>query len=168
VVEEKPKRPSDRPREEKGTMNRVLLVLLAGLILYGCNGNGRNDDFASETDPLPPPPPSLEVQLAQVDGVDRDEAKVHRFRSLLKQLDAKFIENPQHIADQTEISEERLKKQGVTESLLTIMEGMNQVFDTPVKNQNYKDYIAAYVSLRAKGQSHQEAIQGLKALALKQ
>jgi hypothetical protein len=57
-----------------------------------------------------------------------------------------------------------LKKEGVKESLLNIMEGMNQLFVTPVKNQRFAEYAAAYVTLRQKGDSHAVALRGLQGM----
>ena len=56
------------------------------------------------------------------------------------------------------------KEEGIKESLLNMMEGMNQIFYMKVENQNYSEYMAAYMVLRRKGQSHNEAIDGLKGI----
>ena len=57
-----------------------------------------------------------------------------------------------------------LIREGITESLLNIMEGMNGIFVSKISNQKYQEYVSAYIVLRDKWQSHQEAIAGLKAL----
>jgi len=44
------------------------------------------------------------------------------------------------------------------------MEGMNSLFSKKIENQQYAEYIAAYMTLRMDGQSHSEAILGLDAL----
>ena len=83
---------------------------------------------------------------------------------MLDQLSSTYIENKQQIADMSVKAQQLLKKDGVEESLLKIMEGMNRLFASRIKNQKYAEYAAAYVSLRIKGQSHSEAIRGLQAI----
>ena len=110
---------------------------------------------------------SLEYKLAVLDAgrsVPKDHITVARFRSLLKQLSDTYVENRMEIADATVTAQNLLRKDGIKESLLDIMEGMNQLFSKPIKNQKYIEYAAAYVTLRENGQSHSEAIRGLKAL----
>ena len=110
---------------------------------------------------------SLEYKLATINAgayVSKDDITVARFRSLLNQLSATFIENKQQIADMSVTAQNLLKKEGVQESLMNIMEGMNQLFPRKIENQKYAEYAAAYVTLRSKGQSHSEAIRGLQAI----
>ena len=110
---------------------------------------------------------SLEYQLATINAggyVSRDHITVARFRSLLGQLSSTYVENKQQIADMSVKAQQLLRKDGVEESLLNIMEGMNQIFASRIENQKYAEYAAAYVSLRSKGQSHPEAIRGVQAI----
>lgn len=109
----------------------------------------------------------IEYKLAVINAggyVPKDHITVARFRSLLRQLSKTYVENRQQIADMTVMAQKMLRKEGIEESLLNIMEGMNQLFSTPIENQKYAEYSAAYVTLREKGQSHLQAIQGLKAI----
>jgi len=110
---------------------------------------------------------SLEYKLATINAggyVSKDHITVARFRSLLNQLSATFVEDKQQIADMSVTAQNLLKKEGVQESLINIMEGMNQLFPRKIENQKYAEYAAAYVTLRSKGQSHTEAIRGLQAI----
>lgn len=110
---------------------------------------------------------SLEHQLATIDAgghVAKDDITVARFRSLLEQLSSMYVEDKQEIADASVTAQQLLKKDGVAESLLNIMEGLNQLFATQIENQKYFEYAAAYVTLRNKGQSHSEALRGLQAI----
>lgn len=110
---------------------------------------------------------SLEYQLATINAgryISSDHITVARFRSLLNQLSFTYVENKQQIADMSVKATELLKKEGVEESLLNIMEGLNQLFASKIENQKYAEYAAAYVTLRSKGQSHSQAIKSLKAL----
>jgi len=82
----------------------------------------------------------------------------------LDQLSSTYVENKQQIADMSVTAQEMLEKDGIEESLLNIMEGLNQLFATRIENQKYAEYAAAYVTLRSKGQSHSQAIRGLQAI----
>lgn len=62
----------------------------------------------------------------------------------------------------TVVAQQLLKKNGIEESLLNIMEGMNQLFSKKIENQKYAEYVSAYVTLRNKGRSHSDAILGLQ------
>jgi hypothetical protein len=110
---------------------------------------------------------SLEYKLATINArgyVSKNHITVGRFRSLLAQLSSTYVENKQQIADMSVTAQEMLEKDGIEESLLNIMEGLNQLFATRIENQKYAEYAAAYVTLRSKGQSHSQAISGLKAI----
>lgn len=110
---------------------------------------------------------TIEYQLACINAghrVDQDDITIARFRSLFRQLSDTFVENQQQIADMSVKSLQILKQDGISESLLNIMEGMNQLFSTKVSNQKYAEYIAAYLTLRNKGQSHTQAIAGLQGI----
>jgi len=111
---------------------------------------------------------TLEYKLAVIDGVwgasEENNVTVARFRTLLRLLSSKYVENRQQIADMTVKAQELLRKDGVAESLLNIMEGLNTVMRIQVGNQRYAEYAAAYTALRSGGMAHQEAVDGLQAL----
>ena len=110
---------------------------------------------------------SLEYKLATINAgsyVSTDHITVARFRSLLSQLSTTYVENKQQIADMTVKAQQLLLNNGVNESLLNMMEGMNHLFQMRVENQKFAEYIAAYVALRSEGQSHSETVLGLKAI----
>ena len=113
--------------------------------------------------------PSLAYKLATLDSPDgyvsNDDVTVARFRSLLRQLSTTFVENEQQIADMTLTARQMmLRDDGIKESMLNMMEGMNQVFTKRIENQQYAEYITAYITLRQKGQSHTDAISGLQGI----
>ena len=81
---------------------------------------------------------SLEYKLATINArgyVSKDHITVARFRSLLDQLSSTYVENKQQIADMSVTAQEMLKKDGIEENLLNIMEGLNQLFATRIENQ---------------------------------
>ena len=104
------------------------------------------------------------MMLATIDGNDGDPLKVNRYRSLLDQLDDSFVETPEQIADMSANAKAELGKEGIAESVLPIMEAMNTILSVPVANQKYAEYTAAYMTLRVKGQTHEQATSGLRAL----
>jgi hypothetical protein len=108
---------------------------------------------------------SLEYKLATIDKgyVSNDDVSIARFRSLLQQLDTKYSESKQQIADMSVKAQSMLRDKGLKESLLNIMEGMNKLFSSPA-DLIYAEYMAAYVTLRDGGQSHNEAIKGLQTI----
>jgi hypothetical protein len=116
---------------------------------------------------------SVEYKLAVVDKggyVSPDDVAVARFRSLLQQLDSKFNETPERIADMSVAGRNTLRDKGISESILNIMEGMNQVLDAPllsstgVNKQEYADYLALYIVQRDAGRSREAVIAGLRGL----
>ena len=111
---------------------------------------------------------SMAYMLTVIDGgvpLSESDITVTHFKSLLKQLDATYVENTQQIGDMTVAIRKVLReKYGVKVSIKSIMEGMNQIFCSNIENQKYAEYIAAYATLRKKGISHKEAINSLRSL----
>jgi len=111
---------------------------------------------------------SLEYKLACLNKgyrVSESDITITRFKSLLKQLSYTFIEDKKDIADYSVKALQILKeKYGVEQNLLQFMEGMNKLFSRKIENQKYLEYSTMYLTLRGKGQSHVEAIEGIKAL----
>lgn len=115
---------------------------------------------------------SLEHKLAVIDGRaainDKDHISVARFRSLLDQLSGTFEENRERIADMTVNTQNRLREQGIEESLLNIMEGISILTLRPLKSQQYAVYISMYQLLRRTGLSHSQVIENLKSIQFPQ
>jgi lipopolysaccharide export system protein LptC len=104
---------------------------------------------------------SLEYKLATIEKgyVSRDDIIITRFRSILRQLDNIYVEGKQEISDLTVFAVQKLlrDKYGINESLLNVMEGLNQI-NPSRENPEYRMYATAYVQLRNQGFIHQEAI----------
>ena len=116
---------------------------------------------------------SVAFRLALADGgslIGRDDATVERFERVLRQLSSTFNEKPEHIGGLSIGCRVELSRQGVSESLLNIMEGMNQVLDAPMLSasganmQKYSDYCALYIAQRAEGTSHSRAVANMRNL----
>jgi hypothetical protein len=99
--------------------------------------------------------------LAIIDG-DSTDLKIARFRSLLVQLSDKVGASQQQISDTTVKAREELTKRGVQESLLNIMEGLNQIISQKLKPELYPTCVTTYISLRTEGQSHRQAVATLQ------
>jgi len=146
----------------------IFVVVIAILLLIGWY-LGTRDAYPDSPEPTtqqPMPEMSIEYKLATIDKgyVSEDDITITRFRSLLQQLDAKYADNKQGIADSTVMAQKLLREEGIEESLLNIMEGMNQLFSSESVNLEYTEYATAYVVLREKGQSHRDAIVGLRGI----
>lgn len=111
---------------------------------------------------------ALEYQLAVInnkDYVSENEGTVAHFRIVLNQLSQSYNEDHKQIADLSLIVHDRLSKAGIKESLLNIMEGLSLLlWPEYSKKQSYAECVLAYVELRTKGLSHQEAIDSLQAI----
>jgi len=139
----------------------LMFIALSALLSCSSSDNPSPGSSSASADE------SIEHKLASIDAkfqVPKNHITIGRFRSLLRQLSNTFVESKQEISDMTVIGQNLLRKEGIKESLLNIMEGMNQLFSTPSQNQKYSEYISAYVVLRAEGQTHSDAILDLKAV----
>lgn len=110
---------------------------------------------------------SLEYKLATLNHngyVAPDDVTVARFRFLLTFLSTKYGETPERIGDMSVMGRKLLLEKGVSESLLDIMEGMNQIVDGPgaYGKDPYANFLTLYVALRAAGKSHDFAIDNLR------
>lgn len=111
---------------------------------------------------------SLEYRLAVINtggNINENDATIARFRSLLNQLSQSYIEDTQQIANMSVIIRDRLSENGIDESLLNIMEGLNQLlWPQESKKKRYSEYAFAYAGLRNKGLPHQDAIEILQGI----
>ncbi len=107
----------------------------------------------------------LEYTLAVIDAgesVSEDDIRIARFRSLLTQLSSKYAETPEKIGNMTAFIKQKLHDNGINESMLNIMEGINTL---PVGNQKYDTYLTLYLSSRIGSMTHEETITGLRQIA---
>lgn len=140
----------------------ILTLFFAAILFTSCGGGGSGSQQAEQQKASQPMP--LEHKLAIIDKgyVTRDDIAVTRFKTLLDQLSSKYNETRQRISDVTVKGQSLLRdKYGIEESLLNIMEDMNQVLITKV-DPSYPLYATAYVHLRKTGISRQQAIIGIE------
>ena len=111
---------------------------------------------------------ALEYRLAVINTkgqVLENNETIIRFRSLLEQLSENYIESPQQVANISVIIHKKIKENAMDESLLNIMDGLNQImWPEDGKKRSYSEYAFAYVGMRNRGFSHIEAIENLQAL----
>lgn len=108
----------------------------------------------------------IEYTLAflEKEGIlEENDITIARFRALLELLSGKFVESKIEIADATVTAQNLLREQGIEESLLNMMEGINRIFYQNLENQSYVEYITLYITMRVQGETHQQSINGLTA-----
>jgi len=139
----------------------ILTLFFAAILFTSCGGGDSETQQAEQQKASQPMP--WERKLAIIDGhVSRDDIAVIRFKTLLDQLSSKYNGTRQQISDVTVKGQSLLRdKYGIEESLLNIMEDMNQVLITKV-NPSYPVYATAYVHLRKTGISRQQTINGIE------
>jgi len=153
---------------------KFLIVILACLLLYGCKDKGIEYDQAMEQIEAAFERPdtqseseSMEYMLACIDAgcyLPRDDDSIEKFRTLLQQLDVKFIEDETQIGDMSASTKFLLRDDGIQESILNIMEGMDQLFSGKPEDMKYAECTSLYIGMRKKEYSHENAIKGIKML----
>lgn len=136
----------------------LTVCLTLNFLVFGCGGGEDTSSVSSNE--------SLERKLAEINSggyVFEEDISVNRFRFLLAQLSDRFPESREKIADISVSAQNYLKKIGVAESLLNIMEGMYQatILVEPKTQGEYAEWIAAYLTVRERGLTHDEAVDGL-------
>jgi len=150
---------------------KVLTLASICLLLCGCKDRSiKSEDVKEQLDSMTmklKDNESMEYMLASIDAghyLPRDDASIEKFRILLRQLDEKFAEDEKQIGDISVSTKFQLRDAGIQESLLNIMEGMNELFSGTQKDISYAEYATFYMGLRKKEYSHNNAIKGLKVL----
>ena len=108
---------------------------------------------------------SLAYKLATIEKngyIKEHDLKVKRFNYLLSELDNKYLDSKQEIADKTVKGKEILEEKGVKESMIKMMEGMNILNDPNDTYKKYDEYLTIYIILRKDLQSHDETINSMK------
>ncbi len=88
--------------------------------------------------------------LAIIEGVQGNEPKISRIKTLLSKLDAKYPENEQQIGDMTAAAYNQIQKKGQSASIIGIMEAMMKVSESKTQT-TYADAVTAYALLRVSG-----------------
>jgi len=148
-----------------------LFLVITLLMAVGCESETtrpfpNQGDYSSgeQGETATPKETTLEYQLAVINAgrqVAENDPTVSQFRVLLHTLSVKYVENKQQIADMSVTAQNILRDAGIEENLLNIVNGINKVMSSTIENQSFAEHAAAYTTLRKKGFSHNEAIQGI-------
>ena len=92
------------------------------------------------------------------------EPIVKRYNNILNQLDNKYIETDERIADMLSVAKRELADDGLSEPIINIMEGINLLSDKYTRNKKFADNVTLYIILRHKGHSHSATIQNMQKL----
>lgn len=104
---------------------------------------------------------SLGYKLATIEKngyVSENNMLVKQFNSLLKQLGNKYVDSKQVIADKTVTANQLLEENGIDESMVKIMEGMNKIYDLNNSYRKYNEYLTCYVIFRINGYDHDKSL----------
>ena len=100
---------------------------------------------------------SIGYKLAVIERntyVSEEDPLVKRFNNMVYQLDIKYVENKEQIGDMTVAGRNQLRKIGITEPMINMMEGINRLVDIYTKKKQYADNVSCYVIFRSKGLGH--------------
>lgn len=148
-------------------MRRVVVALFALSLLAaaGCSPNlaGEPGDSTASTATTVKQRDAAE-NLVFIDGYSSKSVEARRIRVLLDELDAAFPEQTRRdIADMTAGGVSQLEKKGIEEKCLAIMEGIHSVFPEQA-TIDYSGMVAAYVLKRHRGETHENAVKGLRVM----
>ena len=87
-----------------------------------------------------------------------------RYENIMNQLDYKYVETKDRIADMTSVCKKELVNIGVEEPLINIMNDILLLNDRYTTNKKYADNIVLYITLRNVGNDHTKTIQGMQNL----
>ena len=92
------------------------------------------------------------------------EPIVKRYNNILSQLDNKYIETQERIADMLTVAKRELANDGLSEPLINIMEGINLLNDRYTTNKKFSDNVSLYIIFRHQGHSHSATLQNMQML----
>ena len=107
----------------------------------------------------------LAYRLAYLDNggyIEKDNIIVKRFDYLLKQLDNKFTDDQEAIADITVVGLQELGKKGVKMSLISLMEAMNSLYDSNDEDKDYHEYLSIFVVILSDYNNSDKALKAMQ------
>lgn len=134
-------------------MKSLLGLFLLCSLLIGCQttpkpqvNQSAEEANSSRVTPSPPTSPvvvsQIIINLAALDGVEKDSEQVRQMSVLLSSLDKKYPEDSTRIADLTAGAYQQIQTRGKKVRVLNIMKEM---LETPNRGNNYSDIIEIYV-----------------------
>ncbi len=91
-----------------------------------------------------------------------NQSTMNEDKEMLERISKKFGESEQSIDQATTKARQLLAEHGIVESSHVILVAMDNIFPQQTKGTKYSEGVAAYVTLRQKGESHQQAIKGMR------
>ncbi len=150
-----------------GIITVIVIVFLALAVIRKDNSRKARRLSMSSVEIQEKPKTDLAYQLAIIDSgefVFRYDPQISIFNKLLTKLDSYYIENKQEIFDASVAGQNMLKKRGIRVRLQFVMGGLTNIYPYKIPNQKYIKILSTYVTLLSNGNSHSQAIAGLKAL----
>jgi hypothetical protein len=138
----------------------IVTIFICSKLANSGNGTSSTSSYSNKD--------TWEYKLAMLNAgtpVKNDDITVRRFRNILDNMTALFPEeNDQGISDGIVTVRNLLEKGGISESLLNIAESLNKIFIENKAGVKFNELSAAYVTLRLKGNSSSETVQGLQSM----
>lgn len=146
------------------------LVVVILLLYFGAfdflKGPKAVMEFPQDTTTNIPAKPTA-YKLAVIDegfGIPENHPTVLRIQSLLRQLSSIYGEDETVISDATAGGQVMLEKDGIRESILSLVEAANRFSSLKKLKVKYPEAMTMYVTLRIKGMSRQEAIEAVQGI----
>lgn len=141
----------------KWTTQKIIVI---ACLLFAAQAGAA--DLRSELTNAPPERLMAFLNVPHSPPARLDPVLVARFKSLLDQLSANYPESERFIADWTSKIQDVLESDGIEETLLNMMEGINSL-GRRSGCKSYKHTLSAYAVLRNKGMSRSAALKALPA-----
>lgn len=133
-------------------------IFILSVLVSSCNR--QEEKMVAKSD-------SIAYQLATINAgqpISPSDPNIEKFENLIAALSSKYVEDKERIANITVKSHGMLKKEGISTSLLEIMDGMNQLVSERDTINKYPEFMAIYHTSRIAGDSHEDTILNIKAL----
>jgi hypothetical protein len=148
-------------------LKRVALVLFYALVLMACDTGSKPENVANaESERSVVESKSIEYKFALVnagENIPNTDPSVVRSRELLDRAAMEYSETPELIADMSYAASKLGKEEGVNVTALEVLEA-GAISYIGAGTPKYAEVISIYLSQRKSGQTHAEAIVGLKGI----
>jgi len=141
-----------------GMLISFICTLAGSIFIYALTQDTTTPEYDALDNDINQDTISTATMVARLDG----SGNTARYQSLLQQLSSAFNTNDKNIADLTAGAVHTLKEEGITESFLSILEGVNRI--SASINGSYNDTMTVYVALRTKSYTHKDAINNIESM----
>lgn len=148
-------------------MKNTTFVLFFFIVLAACDASHKSENLANaEINSSSIESKSIEYKFALVNAgvnIPESDPSVARSRELIDRAAIEYGETPELIADMSYAASKFIKKEGANVTALEILEA-GAVSYIGAGTPKYSEVISMYITQRKGGQSHAEAIIGLKGI----